>query len=376
MIETTPTTTSLAARLSERVRREGPITFSEWMRAALYDATEGYYCRADLAKWGREGDYRTSPERTSLFAATFARYFARLYKQLGRPSRWTILEAGAGDGAFAAGLLQTLLQSFPDVSAATTYVIDEVSPSSRRLAQERLQPFADRIHLQHLSDAKIGAGVVFANELLDAFPVHRVTLHDGEIKEFKVTLADNGNFQWLLAAPGDALSLRLEKYFADAGITPREGQVVELNLESEDWLRRVAASLDRGYVVLVDYGAAAENLYSTSANPNGTLRGFRKHQFVDDLLANPGGHDLTTTVNWSFVKSVATRLGFEVVEFERQDQFLLQAGFLEQLEVESSVAESEAERLRLTTAAREMILPDGMAACFQVLVLKKTSVDE
>jgi SAM-dependent MidA family methyltransferase len=371
MIETT-SIASLADRLSERIRREGPITFYDWMKASLYDATEGYYYRADLAKWGREGDYRTSPERSTLFAATFARYFAGLHQELGQPGAWTILEAGAGDGRFAHGLLETLQRFFPGVFAATSYVIDEVSPSSRQTAQERLRPFADRIQFQTLDEATFGPGVVFANELLDAFPVHRVTFHEGALREFKVTLSDDGRFEWLLAAPATSLSLQLAQYFADAGVQPGAGQVVEVNLEIEEWLRRVAARMDRGYVVIVDYGAGTDDLHLSSADRNGTLRGFRQHQFVDDLLANPGDHDLTTTVNWSVVKTVATRLGFEDMEFQRQDQFLLQAGFLEQLEAESALAANEAERLRLTTAAREMILPSGMAASFQVLVLKKS----
>ncbi len=373
MIETISNTSSLATRLRERIRREGPITFCEWMKAALYDASDGYYCRANRTRWGREGDYRTSPERTSLFAATFARYFAELHEQLGRPSAWTILEAGAGEGHFAESLLPTLQQSFPNVFAATSYVIDEVSPHSASRARGRLQSFADRIQFRSLDEVEINPGVVFSNELLDAFPVHRITLHAGEFKEFYVTVSENGHFEWLLDGPSPALSPRLRGYCAEVGIQPEEGQVIEVSLETEAWLRRVAARMRTGYLITVDYGAAAEDLYSPLANSEGTLRGFQRHQFVEDLLAQPGEHDLTTTVNWSLVKSAGTRLGFEVLEFDRQDRFLLTAGFLEQLEVESLQAENEAERLRLSTAAREMILPDGMAAHFQVLVQKKTA---
>src|SRR5687768_18101300 len=122
-----PSPSGLAERLRERIRREGPITFCDWMRAALYDEPEGYYSRSDRQKWGRSADYRTSPERSSLFAATFARYFARLYEQLGRPAHWTIVEAGAGDGHFASGGLETLQAYFPSVFSATHYVIHEVS---------------------------------------------------------------------------------------------------------------------------------------------------------------------------------------------------------------------------------------------------------
>ena len=373
MIETITNTASLTTRLRERIRREGPITFCEWMKAALYDSSEGYYCRADRIRWGKEGDYRTSPERSSLFAATFARYFDRLHQQLGRPVAWTILEAGGGEGHFAAGLLQALRKFFPDVFAATSYVIDEISPQSCMRVRERLQPFVDQVQLRKLDEVEIDSGVVFSNELLDAFPVHRIALHQGEFKEFYVTVNESGNFEWLVDTLSPALSQRLNGYFDEVGIPPREGQVVEINLEIEEWLRKVAARMNTGYAVTVDYGAAAEDLYSPLANDEGTLRGFQRHEFVDDLLAQPGEHDLTTTVNWNFVKSAGANVGLRFVELTRQDQFLLANGFLEQLEVESSQAKDEAERLRLSTAAREMILPDGMAASFQVLVQKKIS---
>jgi SAM-dependent MidA family methyltransferase len=370
MIETT--TSSLASRLRERIRRAGPITFCDWMRAALYDSEDGYYCRADRVRWGREGDYRTSPERTSLFAATFAGYFAGLHEQLGGPSAWTIVEAGAGEGHFAEGLLQTLHESHPNVFAATSYVIDEASPFSRTCARERLQPFADRVRFRKLEDVEIDPGIVFANELLDAFPVHRIAQHEGEFREFYVTVDEKGNFEWLLDVPSPALSARLNEYFEEGAIQLKEGQIVEVNLEIAQWLRRVAEKIRTGYVITVDYGAAAADLYSPLANGDGTLRGFQQHRFVDDLLAQPGEYDLTTTVNWSFVQSEGRRLGLEVCEFKRQDQFLLATGFLEQLEVASQQTENESDSLRLRTAAREMILPDGMAAHFQVLVQKKS----
>jgi SAM-dependent MidA family methyltransferase len=372
MIKTISNTSSLATRLRERIKREGPITFCEWMKAALYDPDDGYYCRVDRIRWGREGDYRTSPERSSLFSATFARYFATVYDELGRPSTWTIVEAGAGEGHFAAGLLETLRKSFTNVFEATSFVIDEVSSQSRARARQRLQPFADRVQFSKLDDVDINPSLVFSNELLDAFPVHRVTQHDGKLKEFYVTtVGENGNFEWMLADPGPALSPRLEEYFEKFGIS--EGQIVEFSLEIERWLRRVAARMETGHLITVDYGTTAADLYSRPLNRNGTLRGFQRHRFVDDLLAQPGEHDLTTTLNWSFVKSVGERLGFEVVQFERLDRFLLAAGLLEQLEVESLHCQAEADRLRLRSAAREMILPDGMAGHFQVLVQKKSS---
>ena len=373
MIETTPATSTLDARLRERIKREGAISFRDWMAAALYDSQAGYYCRTDRTRWGREGDYRTSPERSTLFAATFAHYFARLYGNLERPTQWTIVEAGAGDGRFASGVLQTFQRSFPVVFAATSYVIDEASSHSQSLARVRLEPFGDRVQFKKLSEVELDPGVVFSNELLDAFPVHRMSLRqDGELQEFYVTVDGDGKFAWQLGPPNVESAASLIEYVTEYGSKPRGTQIFEVNLEIEKWLRTVAEKMRKGFVVTVDYGLDGEDLYSRLVSQNGTLRGFRRHEFADDLLARPGEQDLTATVNWSYVKSVGALLRLEVVEFDRQDRFLLAVGLLEQLEIESRECADEGERLRLSTQAREMILPDGMASHFQVLVQQKS----
>jgi SAM-dependent MidA family methyltransferase len=375
MLETIVNTT-LAARLRERITIAGPLSFRDWMTAALYDAQDGYYCRTDRVRWGREGDYRTSPERSAMFAATFARYFARLHEELGSPAEWTITELGAGNGAFACGVLETLRSFFPAVFAATAYSIDEVSRTARTQAQERLVQFADRVSFRPLSETKVTAGVIFSNELLDAFPVHRVIYKDHRLLEFFVAVNAAGNFTWLQREPGSELSARFEKYFKHHKVQLSEGQIAEVNLEVENWFASIAENLRRGYLITVDYGASAADLYSVKTRPEGSLRGFQRHEFVTDLLARPGERDLTTTVNWSQVLEAGSRYGFEVREFEQQNKFLLSAGILEQLQLETSHRQSEAERTRLRTAAREMILPGGMAAHFQVLVQKRIGTDE
>lgn len=369
MIETIHSASALAERLRERIRSEGPITFCEWMRMALYDEDEGYYRRAGRKKWGRAGDYRTSPERSSLFAATFARYFAQLHDQLGGPRAWTLVEVGAGDGRFASRVLQTFHNSFPSVFAATRYIVDEASSHSRSIARERLEPFGDRVEFQTLGSFELDPGIVFSNELLDAFPIHRVVMHEGQLKEFYVTVGADGDFQWTVDSPSTP---QLAEYFVQRSIRLAEGQMAEVNLEIEQWLRKVSSVMQAGYLVTVDYGANAEELYSSATRYQGTLRSFYNHQIVENILARPGEQDLTTTTDWTFVKRMGEILGFETVEFDRQDKFLLAAGLLSQLEVEAQRSESEADKLRLSTAAREMILPDGMATHFQVLVQKKT----
>ncbi|HZH32098.1 MAG TPA: SAM-dependent methyltransferase [Pyrinomonadaceae bacterium] len=366
-----PEQTPLAERLRARIRREGVISFREWMAAALYDEREGYYRRAGRPRWGRDGgDYRTSPERTPLFAATCARYFATLHEELGAPPRWTILEAGAGAGDFARVALETLAHDHPRVFRATRYYILETSDDACRRARENLAAFADRIEFCRSDEQGLSfeAGVIFSNELLDAFPVHRVRMRGGRLRELCVGVDEAGGFRWSEQEPTTA---RLEEHFARMGVGLAEGHIAEVNLAAGEWIERAATLLQRGYVVTVDYGAEAEELYQSARRSDGTLRGFREHQFVADVLARPGECDLTTTINWTQVRQAGEAAKLETISFERQDEFLLRAGALDQLERLTSRLDGEAERLRLRLAAREMILPGGMGESFQVLVQKK-----
>jgi SAM-dependent MidA family methyltransferase len=353
---------SLSERLRQLIRREGRITFHDWMKAALYDAHGGYYQRADRQRWGRKGDYRTSPERSELFAATFARYFVKLASE----AELTIVESGAGDGSFAAGVLRTLRDQFPARFAETRYVMCELSEDARRRAQERLSEFGERV--QFCSDwdqVAVNSGIYFSNELLDAFPVHRVVRSDEWLSEIYVALDANGEFVW---STGPFSTPRLAEFIDAYSIEFAPGQVIEINLAIDDWLSAVSEKLKKGFLITVDYGAEADELYDPTLRPDGTLRGFSDHSFVDNLLADPGEYDLTTTINWTQVRSVGEKLGWSVIEFALQDKFLLTAGLPEQLQYQLAHAQTEAEKVSLTTGAREMILPGGMASSFQVLV--------
>ncbi|HEY0404169.1 MAG TPA: SAM-dependent methyltransferase [Pyrinomonadaceae bacterium] len=366
-------TNRLGHSLRQRILRDGPLPFNDWMEAALYDAEDGYYSRRDLARWGRDGDYLTSPVRSSLFAATFARYFAGLYEELGAPARWTIIEAGAGAGHFAAGVLETLRRDYPKAFASARYMIDEASADSIERARARLARFGERVAFGRLREmaAPAETAIIFANELLDAFPAHRVLMRDGRLRELCVGCDASGRFVWLECSPSTP---RLDAYFRQLQITLAEGQTAEVNLAAEDWIARSAALFERGFLIAVDYGAEAEELFNSPDRRSGTLRAFRQHQFSDDVLARPGEQDLTATVNWTSIRNACAAASLQTTLFERQDKFLLQAGLLEQLERLTAGAQSEAEAVSLRAEARHMILPDSMSASFQVLVQKKSDV--
>jgi SAM-dependent MidA family methyltransferase len=360
----------LAERLRERIRREGAITFRDWMEAALYDPREGYYSRRDLTRWGRTGDYRTSPERSPLFAATFARYFASLYQELGSPPAFTILEAGAGAGHFADGVLKSLERFHPHVFAATRFILDEASADARRRAQDRLEPFGARVEYRRLSELEtaISAGIIFSNELLDAFPVHRILWREGRFYELCVGLNETGAFIWTEREP---TTPRLLTHLNSAGITLAEGQIAEINLEAESWMARAATVLERGFIITVDYGAEADQLYGAPHRRKGTLRAFHQHRLVDDVLARPGEQDLTTTIDWTHIIKVGEACGLQTFSFERQDGFMLRAGLLDQLEIMTAEEPDSAEAQILRASARELILPNSSSTSFQVLVQKR-----
>ena len=358
---------SLADRLAEHIRQDGPMSFHEWMRCALYDETDGYYMRSDHRRWGAGGDYRTSPETSELFAATFAGYFAALFEHMGRPERWRVVECGPGDGSFAEGVLKALCAFFPAVFEATQYFVDEISTAGTDNLRRRLEPFNDHITFGRLSSLEVIEGIVFSNELLDTFPVNRLTKRNGELLELYVAMGAAGQFEWVEGPVSDP---RLLEMYAENNVEIGEGHRIELSTEIDQWLKMVAQKLRLGYLITVDYGAEATELYNNPERRQGTLRAYSRHKFVD-VLEKPGERDITSHVNWTRVKNVGTSLGLSTVLFERQDKFLLDAGILKELARRTGAEKTEADKLRLSTAAREMILPNSMASTFQVLVQKK-----
>lgn len=361
--------TALADRLHQRILSEGPITFYEWMRAALYDPDQGYYCRSDSQRWGRQGDYRTSPERSLLFAATFARYFTKLHSDSGSRAPLTIVEVGAGAGHFAETVLETLRLRFAHVFSSTRYVIDETSPDSRSRARSKLARFGGMVEFETLASLDLpDEAIVFSNELLDAFPIHRLVMQEGELREMYVGVTEGGNFDWTV---GQLSTFRLLEHFERLSIRLSEGQIADVNLDIEPWLELVSRKLRSGYLIIVDYGAEASVLYADRESRDGSLRAFYKHQVSGNVLHRPGEQDITSSLDWTFVKLVGARNGLGVFAFKRQDRFLLDAGLLAEMELRASETPTESERLRISTSAREMILPGGLAESFQVLVQKK-----
>jgi SAM-dependent MidA family methyltransferase len=155
-----------------------------------------------------------------------------------------------------------------------------------------------------------------------------------------------------------------------AGFNLAAGQIVEVNLNAENFLARASARLENGFVITIDYGAERDELMSATHRFAGTLRAFYRHRLIEDPLINPGEQDLTTTIDWTQIRAAGARVGLQTLRHERLDQFLMREGLLDELERRASRV-SDLDALRLRTSAREMIMPHGLAASFQILVQKR-----
>jgi SAM-dependent MidA family methyltransferase len=268
----------------------------------------------------------------------------------------------------AHGILTQLRTQYPEIFAASRYVLDEINPAARAQAAERLSEFSARISFERLSEIAepLNPGIIFSNELIDAFPVHRLRVSGGNLRELCVGLHEKG-FNWVDCDvdPG------VEDYVRHTGIEPAEGQIVEVNLKAGEFISRAAKSLARGYLITIDYGADRKELWREPQRRMGTLRAFRRHQLVEDVLAKPGEQDLTTTIDWTQVEEAGNRAGLQAIRFQRLDQFLMSEGLFDLISDLPSSTPDPVDLIHLSTSARELVLPTGLAASFQVLVQEK-----
>jgi len=287
------------------------------MEAALYDPDGGYY--TTRAAIGFEGDFLTSPDLGPAFGRALARAMGELWASLDRPSSWDLVEAGAGRGVLMRDLLAALPQERPEAARGVRPAIVDVSP---RLREQQALALEGR-QLRWAATARTLApiqGVVFANEVLDAFPVHVLVRTAEGLREVYVDVED-GRFVEVLRAPSAAdLRWRLP----DA--LPLGGRW-EASPAAEGWVAGIAAALGRGYLLLVDYGADEAGLLARAGA--GTLRGFSRHALVRDPLAEPGAHDLTASVNFTAIRRAAEGAGLRHAGTATQREVLLALGVRE-----------------------------------------------
>ena len=318
----------LVARIHDEIDRHGPITFARFMELALYDPIAGYYRAADVRP-GRDGDFLTAPETHPIFGSAIARALDEVWDRLGRPDPFVLREYGAGTGTLALSVLDQLDRDGSALARAIRYDPVEIEP-------RRLETVAGRFRAAGRSGAlpRLGTGaaarvvgVALANEVLDALPTHRVVVRDGRLLELLVGTAD-GEFAEVDGPPTDvALQARLD---AD-GVTLAEGQRAEVCLALDPWLAEAAAGLERGVLLVIDYGYPARELYDPVRRLDGTLRAYIRHRVHDDPFRHIGRQDLTAHVDTTAVEAAAAGAGLSHLGTTTQAEFLMGLGIQELL---------------------------------------------
>ena len=310
--------TPLAEILTDRLKREGAMSFASFMAAALYDPELGYYA-ASQQRTGRNGDFFTSVSVGPVFGQLMASEFCSAWERLGKPARFTISEAGANDGQFALDVLTWAAACRPDFLTTLTYQIDEPLAGARSRQRDTLHEFSDKVIYN--SNEPVPHGCYFANELLDAVPCHRVRFEGGQWQELRVALDSAGRFTWQETPPADPSLL---ERLAWLGTGFPGGYTTEIAPAVASQVRLASERLDQGYLFFADYGYPA-GLYYAGHRITGTLRCYQNHTAHDDPFDAIGETDLTAHVDFSYAAKTAVAAGCEVLGFVDQARFLTAA---------------------------------------------------
>jgi SAM-dependent MidA family methyltransferase len=355
----------LATTLTEHIRSWGPITFAKYMDACLYDPQYGYYTRAEQLP---RRDYFTSVDAGPIFGRLLARQFQEMWIQLGRPAEFPLVEPGAGTGALAAQILDFAAESFPEFYGALQYVAVERSAARRAAAAPALAPHLAAKHFALVSDmpSQIPCGCIFSNEFVDALPVHRLVREGHDLREIYVGSGTNG----LCEQFGALSSLELAEYLTEQGITLQEGQLAEVNLEACVWIAEMGAKLSRGFVLTIDYGHEAAELYN-HLHMRGTLLAYEKHRASENFFRAPGQQDLTAHVNFTALDRHGARAGLQRTGFASQSNFLLSLARYSDFADLQSPTMNESQQTRARLLFKTLICPEGMGETFQILIQHK-----
>ena len=339
---------SVEAEIRRRIAGVGPITFAEFMELALYHPRGGYYTSDE--RIGATGDFYTSPSVHPAFGALLAVQLFQMWELLERPSCFTVLEPGAGNGLLCRDILAAVHGLDDQFASSVRYVCadrrnasgyDRGLPNVSRLASSGL-PFSGLV------------GCILSNELLDAMPVHQVTVEGGSLCEIYVG-TDGAQLVTLTGKPSTSM---LPERLDLLGIRLTEGQTAEINLALGGWVASAAQSLKRGFVLTVDYGRLAEELYSAQDRFRGTLTTFRDHVQTDDPLHRIGQQDMSAQVDFTTLARTGAQAGLDYLGYTSQSTFLDNLGLdlLERRPAVSNLRQAQASRVGM----RELVRPGGL----------------
>jgi SAM-dependent MidA family methyltransferase len=324
--------TPLVESIRDTIRAEGPQSFAWFMQQALYHPEHGYYSSGRCAI-GREGDYFTNVSVGPLFGQLLASQFSEIWERLGKMNDFAIVEQGAHDGQFALDVLEFVQKRLPEFFDALHYRILEPFPILEEQQRRRLKAFGDKV--KWLDTPEPFTGVHFSNELLDAMPVRLIS--DGTEK---------------------LVGLAGEKFV----FVERPVDKAVFNQPALDWVGEIAANLQRGYVIAIDYGCTDEDFRRT-------VQVRAQHRNLHSPFDSIGEADITMSVDWRSIVACAQGNGLRVTGFTDQHHFL--TGIISEFESgdvsQSLLAHSPKAKRELQT----LLHPEMLGRAFQVLALAK-----
>ncbi len=346
--------------IKDEVRSKGIITFERYVELALYAPLFGYYA-SGRAVIGKEGDFYTSSQATGIYG----RLMAEAYVKLSEVSGPDFVEMGAGEGAFAGDFLSGLARFYPEAYEKCRYFIVERAEALAERQKKALSGFGDKIawteSIEALPEVE---GVFFSNELVDAFPFHRVRQEPGRLSEIYVGL-EGGN---LSETTGVLSTPELAMHFNRLMLVLPDGMTTEANLRVSGWMSAIGGRLKKGFVITVDYGYPAYEYYS-AARPRGTALCHYKHTVNEDFLARVGEQDITAHVDFTTLGLMGQRAGFEAELFCEQGRFLSET--LPWFEQSTRRAGAEDELARAGQGLKTLLHPEWLGGVFKVLLQSK-----
>lgn len=289
------------------------MTFARFMEMALYDPEDGYYA-SGRATIGKAGDFYTNVSVGPVFGWLLARHLEDLWRLLGRPASFSVVEQGANDGQLASDILSVAGGAFAE---AMQYVIVEPVETLKQRQVDRLQRSASVRHVQSIEELEPFEGVVFGNELVDAFPFHIMHSTGNGWDELFVSCPNAETFAFTRGRTSAVAS----RHASELPMR-KEGNLAEVRPAADAWLAAIASRMTRGFVIIADYGASREELFS-SEKTRGSFACYHNHLRDDDVLTNPGHKDITAHVDFTALSEAAREAGFFPSELQDQHHFLI-----------------------------------------------------
>ncbi len=358
----------LVAAIASEIATSGPLPFVRFMELALYHPQFGYYMRppeSGTERIGWNGDFYTSSDVHSILGQALAKQAAQIDSLLGTPGPFTVVEMGPGKGLLARDFLTAIEQRNDQLRHRLRYVLIERSPAMRALQQQQLRPWLTRpgqvTWLEDLSGLGPDSvtGLMFSNELPDAFPVHRIQMAGNAAQELHVDYQEGRFVECLKSLSTPAIQAYMDRLH----LALKDGYRTEINLQALTWMQQLAASLRRGCVITIDYGHTAQDLYGPE-RAAGTFLCYHSQMASDSPYERVGLQDMTAHVDFTSLATAGEEAGLAVTGFTNQMSFLMGLGVEELL----GRLEPESPQFR---AAIQLLRPEGMGRTFKILVQHK-----